>query len=156
MNRRTVRLPEGPPLPLCDGMAWLTAGALLTLNPWTFEATFLLGIGGAHVQPDIRDQLHVSCRKPLGAILLDWSGPLPEVSALSWATISDMPIAALLPFLLFQTIDRPVRSVTDPGVVTTRQAIAPAGVPTVFQGRTYGVAFGANAAELWVLNATRI
>src|SRR5260370_2017645 len=55
-----------------------------------------------------------------------------------------------------QTADKPVRSVTDPGVVTTRQAITPAGVPTVFQGRVYGVAFGTNASELWVLNATRI
>jgi hypothetical protein len=26
---------------------WLTAGTLLTLNPWTFEAAFLPGIGGA-------------------------------------------------------------------------------------------------------------
>src|SRR5260221_2664932 len=55
-----------------------------------------------------------------------------------------------------QAPDKPVRAVTDPGVVTTRQAITPAGVPTVFQGRVYGVAFGANASELWVLNATRI
>src|SRR5258708_30547667 len=55
-----------------------------------------------------------------------------------------------------QTADNPVRSVTDPGVVTTRQAITPAGVPTVFQGRVYGVAFGTSASELWVLNATRI
>src|SRR5215813_12404601 len=55
-----------------------------------------------------------------------------------------------------QTEDKPVRSVTDPGVVTTRQAITPAGVPTVFKGRVYGVAFGANSSELWVLNATRV
>src|SRR5499433_1366889 len=55
-----------------------------------------------------------------------------------------------------QTPDKPVRAVTDPGVVTTRQAITPAGVPTVFQGRVYGVAFGTNPSELWVLNATRV
>ena len=55
-----------------------------------------------------------------------------------------------------QTEDKPVRAVTDPGVVTTRQAITPAGVPTVFKGRVYGVAFGANSSELWVLNATRV
>jgi len=55
-----------------------------------------------------------------------------------------------------QTVDKPVRAVTDPGVVTTRQAITPAGTPTVFQGRVYGVAFGANPSELWVLNATRV
>ena len=55
-----------------------------------------------------------------------------------------------------QTPDKPVRAVTDPGAVTTRQAITPAGVPTVFQGRVYGVAFGTNSSELWVLNATRV
>ena len=55
-----------------------------------------------------------------------------------------------------QTVDKPVRAVTDPGVVTTRQAITPAGAPTVFQGRVYGVAFAANPNELWVLNATRV
>src|SRR5882672_7343143 len=63
---------------------------------------------------------------------------------------------ALLTVAAAQTPDKPVRAVTDPGVVTTRQAITPAGVPTVFQGRVYGVAFGTNASELWVLNATRI
>jgi YVTN family beta-propeller protein len=53
-------------------------------------------------------------------------------------------------------VNAPVRAVTDPGVVTTRQAITPAGVPTVFNGRVYGVAFGASASELWVLNATDV
>ncbi|MEJ7606187.1 MAG: hypothetical protein WKF37_07940, partial [Bryobacteraceae bacterium] len=55
-----------------------------------------------------------------------------------------------------QTVEEPLRSVTDPGVITTRQSITPAGVPSVFQGRVYGVAFGANASELWVLNATQV
>ena len=69
-----------------------------------------------------------------------------------------MPIRTpLLPFLLAaalaaQTPDQPRRSVTDPGVVTTRQTITPAGVPAVFDGRVYGVAFGQSASELWVLN----
>lgn len=45
----------------------------------------------------------------------------------------------------------PVRSVTDPGVVTTRQSITPAGVPVVFNGKVYGVDFGATDAEVWVL-----
>jgi YVTN family beta-propeller protein len=58
--------------------------------------------------------------------------------------------------LCAQTPERPLRSVTDPGVVTTRQAITPAGVPTIFQGRVYGVAFGDSASELWVLNQTRV
>jgi len=55
-----------------------------------------------------------------------------------------------------QTVDRPVRSVTDPGVVTTRQSITPAGVPTVFQGKVFGVAFGESPSELWVASATNL
>ncbi len=55
-----------------------------------------------------------------------------------------------------QTADRPVRSVTDPGTVTTRQTIAPAGVPAVFQGKVYGVSFGSGASSLWVLGATHV
>ena len=51
-----------------------------------------------------------------------------------------------------QTREEPVRSVTDPGVITTRQTITPAGVQTVFDGRVYGVAFGASAAKVLVLN----
>jgi DNA-binding beta-propeller fold protein YncE len=45
----------------------------------------------------------------------------------------------------------PTRSVTDPGVITTGQAITPAGVQSVFDGRVYGVAFGADDSEVWVL-----
>lgn len=58
--------------------------------------------------------------------------------------------------LLMQTIDRPVRAVPDPGVVTTRQQITPAGVPSIFQGRVYGVGFGESDSELWVLHATHL
>src|SRR5689334_10516911 len=65
-------------------------------------------------------------------------------------------VAAVVSAVSAQTIERPVRSVSDPGVVTTRQAITPAGVPTVFQGRVYGVAFGASSSEIWVLHATRV
>lgn len=54
---------------------------------------------------------------------------------------------------LAQTNDKPARAVTDPGVVTTRQTITPAGVQTIFDGRVYGVAFGASASELWALTA---
>ena len=53
-------------------------------------------------------------------------------------------------------VDRPVRAVPDPGVITTRQTITPAGVPTVFQGRVYGVAFGPDPSELWVLNSNHV
>src|SRR5262245_13286184 len=50
-----------------------------------------------------------------------------------------------------QTHEKPVRSVTDPGVVTTRQSITPAGVPTIFDGRVYGVAFGASSSTIYAL-----
>jgi YVTN family beta-propeller protein len=58
--------------------------------------------------------------------------------------------------VLAQTADQPLHAVSDPGVVTTRQAITPAGVPTVFQGRVYGVAFGKTSSDLWVANASRL
>ncbi|MCL4402960.1 MAG: hypothetical protein M1436_09915, partial [Acidobacteria bacterium] len=45
---------------------------------------------------------------------------------------------------------------TDPGVITTRQAITPAGTQAVFQGRVYGVAFGEDARELWVVNGGQV
>jgi YVTN family beta-propeller protein len=50
-----------------------------------------------------------------------------------------------------QSVTQPSRGVTDPGVVTTRQTITPAGVQSVFDGRVYGVTFGADASDLWVL-----
>jgi hypothetical protein len=46
-----------------------------------------------------------------------------------------------------QTAETPVRAVTDSGVVTTRQAITPAGTQAVFQGRVYGLAFGTSSGE---------
>ena len=58
--------------------------------------------------------------------------------------------------LLAQSPDAPVRAVTDPGTVTTRQSITPAGVQAVFQGRVYGVTFGADANEIYVLQAKGI
>jgi hypothetical protein len=60
--------------------------------------------------------------------------------------------ALLLAFGLFlpQLPDSPVRSLPDPGVVTTGQATTPAGVPAIFGGRVYGVAFGASSDELLV------
>jgi len=48
------------------------------------------------------------------------------------------------------------RTVSDPGVITTRQAITPAGVQSVFDGRVYGVAFGKTPAEVWVLRSGEI
>ena len=52
-----------------------------------------------------------------------------------------------------QTFEEPVPAVTDPGVVTTRQAITPAGIQSIFDGRVYGVTFGESTDELWVLTS---
>src|SRR5262245_20383039 len=69
--------------------------------------------------------------------------------ALAAAAVA-VAIAAGLP-LRAQSVTQPLRGVTDPGVVTTRRVITPAGVQSVFDGRVYGIAFGADAGELWVL-----
>lgn len=53
--------------------------------------------------------------------------------------------------VLSQGAQPPVRAVTDPGVITTRQGITPAGVQSVFDGRVFGVTFGATDDEVWVL-----
>src|SRR2546421_10114972 len=53
-----------------------------------------------------------------------------------------------------QTLEQPIRGVADPGTITTRQAITPAGVPSVFQGRVFGVAWAGDSGDLWVLHAT--
>ena len=49
-----------------------------------------------------------------------------------------------------QTTPGPARFVTDPGVITTRQAITPAGVQAIFDGRVYGLTFTANPNEIFV------
>jgi YVTN family beta-propeller protein len=51
-----------------------------------------------------------------------------------------------------QTANVPLRSIIDPGIVTTRQQITPAGTLMVFAGRVYGVAFGASDAEVYVVS----
>ncbi len=61
-------------------------------------------------------------------------------------------LLALAGTLAAQTSSQPVRAVTDPGVVTTRQSITPAGVPNIFKGRVYGVTFGETSSEIFVLN----
>jgi hypothetical protein len=48
------------------------------------------------------------------------------------------------------------RAVTDPGAVVTRQSITPAGVQSVFEGRVYGVRFGATPSEVWVLGVNEL
>jgi YVTN family beta-propeller protein len=71
---------------------------------------------------------------------------LAATSALTWGAGVPTPLQA-------QTVERPVRAVQDPGVITTRQAITPAGVQTVFTGRVQGAVFGDNGT-LWVLSRT--
>ncbi len=51
-----------------------------------------------------------------------------------------------------QSPDVPMQSILDPGVVTTRQQITPAGTQTVFAGRVYGLAFGKTDSEIYVLS----
>jgi DNA-binding beta-propeller fold protein YncE len=69
------------------------------------------------------------------------------------AGIVAFPLVAVA--LRAQTVAQPSRSVTDPGVVTTRQTITPAGVQSVFEGRVHGVNFGATEGEVWVYVDTR-
>ena len=52
---------------------------------------------------------------------------------------------------LAQTVQQPLRGVTDPGVITTRQTITPAGMQSVFDGRVFGITFGKSADDIWVL-----
>jgi YVTN family beta-propeller protein len=47
---------------------------------------------------------------------------------------------------------KPVNTVLDPGVISSRQAITPAGIQMVFQGRVYGVAFGSSNDVVYALS----
>ena len=78
--------------------------------------------------------------------------PAKEYPMKHW-TLSLLFVICVSTPLLAQTVEAPLRAVTDPGVVTTRQGITPAGVQTVFEGRVYGLAFGRASSELWVLTA---
>ena len=63
-------------------------------------------------------------------------------------------LVLLLPLSLSsQTLSQPARAVSDPGIITTRQAITPAGTPSIFQGRVYGITW-AGDSDLWVLHAS--
>jgi YVTN family beta-propeller protein len=73
------------------------------------------------------------------------------VSATALCATLVMPV----PVALAQTLDKPLRSVEDPGVITTRQATTPAGVQTVFKGRVQGAVFGKDGA-LWALSRTHL
>ena len=69
-------------------------------------------------------------------------------------------VPRMLKYILFVPVlcaaAQDVRVVKDPGVITTRQAITPAGLQSVFNGRVYGVAFGKTSSEVWVLHAREI
>ena len=66
-------------------------------------------------------------------------------------------VPRMLKYILFTTVLlAQERIVKDPGVITTRQAITPAGLQSVFDGRVYGVAFGKTSSEVWVLHAREI
>jgi YVTN family beta-propeller protein len=69
-------------------------------------------------------------------------------------TLLSILVSLTISFSSFaQTIEKPVRSVPDPGVVTTRQSITPAGVQTIFDGRVYGLTFGETSSEIYALTA---
>jgi YVTN family beta-propeller protein len=51
--------------------------------------------------------------------------------------------------------ETPVRTVLDPGVIPTRQAITPAGAQTVFESRVWGVVFGPSSDVVYALTAGR-
>src|SRR5262245_47138235 len=69
---------------------------------------------------------------------------MKSIAAIFSCIVVAVPALAQLP-------NSPVRSVLDPGVVTTRQQVTPAGTQTVFSGRVYGVAFGRTESEIYVL-----
>jgi hypothetical protein len=49
-----------------------------------------------------------------------------------------------------------VRAFTDPGVITTRQQITPAGVQSSFEGAVYGAVFDRDSSLVWILNANEL
>lgn len=53
-------------------------------------------------------------------------------------------------FLQATSVPTPTRGVPDPGVIATNQAITPAGVQSVFDGRVTGLRFSREVGEIWV------
>ena len=72
------------------------------------------------------------------------------------ALLISIALPCIAQTLVAQTVEQPSRALTDPGVVTTRQAITPAGVPSIFQGRVYGVAWAGKSGDLWVLHSSNV
>jgi len=50
-------------------------------------------------------------------------------------------------------LETPVRQVPDPGTITTRQTISPAGTQSVFESRVYAITFGNSSRELYAATA---
>src|SRR5256885_15985301 len=48
-------------------------------------------------------------------------------------------------------LPQPRREVPDSGIIAVDQRVTPAGVQSVFTGRVYGVRFGAQSNEIWVI-----
>ena len=59
-------------------------------------------------------------------------------------------IQMLVACQLLSSAQTPLRSVSDPGVVTTRQTITPAGAQAIFAGRVHGVSFCGSEKEMTV------
>ncbi len=75
-------------------------------------------------------------------------------SILRTSLLAALGLIATSVALLSQAPPAPARGVTDPGIITTRQGLTPAGVQSIFDGRVFGVTFGATDDELWVLTRT--
>ncbi|MCX6625115.1 MAG: hypothetical protein NTY38_29460, partial [Acidobacteria bacterium] len=59
----------------------------------------------------------------------------------------------ILSGLLHAQTDLPRQGIHDPGVITTRQNITPAGTVTTFRGRVHGIAYPDSPGQLQVLTA---
>ena len=75
-----------------------------------------------------------------------------KLRALAMLPLAVLPAA----IAIAQMPSDPLRSINDPGTITTRQTISPAGVQSIFSGRVQGVAFGATNSDIWVLNAGQV
>jgi YVTN family beta-propeller protein len=65
--------------------------------------------------------------------------------------------ATLAPAVLCQQPNPgPVKAFPDPGVISTRQQITPAGIESVFEGAVYGAIFDRDPSLIWVLNSNQL
>ena len=59
-------------------------------------------------------------------------------------------------FALTAQTDLPRAGINDPGIITTRQKITPAGTVTTFRGRVHGVVYAGASDRLEVLTANNL